>query len=616
MSTPSIPGIPGGIRGKATLGARWEHFRDLNNAAVTLLHQGRFAEATAQLEAAYRETLVADVDAAGLDARARVMSNLAGVSEGLGRIEESIQRAGEALGACEAVLSDVGDRYGTRAVMSGVLINRAQTFNQSGRLPQALADLDAALKLIGDNTSDDDRALEVNLHNTKTVTLMTAGRWEEAESEASRTLELSLEHLPELVGYAYGNLASIKQATADPDACLEFLHLSAEAHQALSNDASQAMATANLGRMAIRRGDVAGAEAMFTDAEDTFTRIGQPVRVAETRCSRGLLAMHNGDPTTAIQLLTDAAHTLKSAGSIESLAECHGHLGDVLAATGQFLQAEASYRRARHLYVGMGNHPLAARLDGLRAVARYLEASTLSVQQREATMREAMDLALPAALATDAIRHRFRPGPARERWVNTVAVPAMSFVFTLAVQLNDSALLWELMENAGATVSLQPVTVVNPIQARMNDALNTLTNDAITVAPSTTESDSETLPFSASAFLPDTDHSGMVRTARFALPPRLRITPDRASVLADWIDLAEQRYGFDVRSREEINSWLTDTSLMSTSITCWTGSTGPSNPPFKSKSSTPVTCTCRGGGNTRWASCAALSSHEPSSPTR
>lgn len=63
------------------------------------------------------------------------------------------------------------------------------------------------------------------------------------------------------------------------------------------------------------------------------------------------------------------------------------------------------------------------------------------------------------------------------------------------------------------------------------------------------------LPFTASALWAYAEETGEHPTPRLALPPRLRIDPDRPSVLSDWIDLAEQRYGFPVRAQETIDSW-------------------------------------------------------------
>lgn len=610
----SIPDVPLGVQGKATLGPRWQRFRELNNFAAGLLGQGRYVEALEPLEAAYRETLVDDVDIAGIDARARVLSNLSSTSENLGRIDESLRQAAEALEACDVVLAAAGDHYGTRAAKSAILINRAQTYHQIGRLAESLADIDDALELAAGNTAANDRLLTVNLYNTKTVTLTAMGRWEEAETQARLALDLALNDFPELVGYPYGNLASIKQATGDLSGSKEFLLLAAEAHQATGNHPSHAMATANLGRLAVRNGDFKEAATLFAQAEEAFTQIQQPIRVAEIRYSQGLLALQSGDFDTARRLLTDAVRRLEAAGISESLAECHGYLADMLAAAGDFPAADISYDRARNVYAAMGNPTQQARIDGLRAVSRFIRAATVPPDQREPLLLEALNLGLPAALATDAVRHRFSPGPARERWVTTVAAPIMSFSFALAVHLDDTALLWELIENTTATVNLTPQAAANPIEADLGRALTTLSSEEPQAAFAHLDLAAGRLPFAASAFLTESANNDMFPTPRFDLPPRLRIDPDRSSILSDWIDLAEQRYGIAIRSREEIDSWLTSNFHRSTSTICFAASMGPFSPPSRSRSSIQETCSSHGGGSMSWRRCVASSSHKHSWP--
>jgi hypothetical protein len=61
------------------------------------------------------------------------------------------------------------------------------------------------------------------------------------------------------------------------------------------------------------------------------------------------------------------------------------------------------------------------------------------------------------------------------------------------------------------------------------------------------------LSYTASALI--TGVSGDFPAARFALPPRLLVNPNRPSHLEPWIRETERRYGFPIRSDEVVRAW-------------------------------------------------------------
>jgi hypothetical protein len=157
-------------------------------------------------------------------------------------------------------------------------------------------------------------------------------------------------------------------------------------------------------------------------------------------------------------------------------------------------------------------------------------------------LQKALTLALPSALATDAIRHQFAPGHARERWAATVANPAMWHALNLAMMLQDGALISELLEHMSATVSLHA-----PADASMSEPF---LPEPLT--PQMFEGELE-LSYTASALI--TGLSGDFPAARFALPPRLLVNPNRPSHLEPWIQETERRYGFPIRSDDVVQAW-------------------------------------------------------------
>ncbi|WP_030158743.1 lipopolysaccharide assembly protein LapB [Glycomyces sp. NRRL B-16210] len=536
-----------GLRGAETTGPRWAEFRALNNAAARLINEGRNTEAVAKLQEAYEKTLVEDVDAAGLDGRARALANLAGLAENRGDPDEALRLTAEALNACEAAEADAGDRYGTRAVRASLLINRAQTLQLVGRLDEALADLDTALASIESSTAEKDNGvLNVMLHNTKTVLLIGLERWDEAEATAKRTLELATLHEPRLAGHPYSNLAVIAQSLNDHAAAIEYLRLAEQLHQ--GDPVSEALAVANQGRAALRIGDLATGDRLLAQAEQTFSEVEQPLRAAEIRYGRAYAALYSGDPARARELLVPAIAILRDAGHASILAEAQALLGDLYASEAKFDEAEAAYLESRATHEASGARYHLARIDMRRGYAITARRGlTVIAEDQYRLLRQAFDLALPAALATDAIRHQFASGRAREQWASTVAIPAMAHALHLATALHDAPLISELLEHMCATVSLHAPDGTQPFNPPLDEPTDA---DAPTLS---TPDDLRPLPFTASALV--TGISTDFPADRFALPPRLRVNPWRPSPLEPWIQETERRYGFAIRSDEMVHTW-------------------------------------------------------------
>jgi tetratricopeptide (TPR) repeat protein len=532
-----------GLHGKESTGPRWAHVRELNNTAAGLVGAGRTTEAAAKFEEAYRLTLVDDLDPAGYDVRARILGNLATTVEGLGDTAAALRYADEALTACANAEHDAGDRYGTVAVRTSVTIQRAQTYQLLGRFDEALADLDTALALnTGAEPSPDNLLLNFNLHNSRSVLLIGLERMEEAEAAARHTLELANQHYPRLAAHPYSNLGLIAQAHNDHDTAMSYLRLAEQIHTAAGDTVQAALAVANQGRIAARRGDGDAAERLLATAEQAFLDGEQPLRAAEIRFSRADVAARNGNPDLARSLLPQAIETLREAGHAVALADALGLQGDLLAADTGLEAAENAYLECRALYESMGARYHLARIDMRRAItiADAAEAATdPEVQQH--LLQVALYLSLPSALATDAIRHTYAPGQAREQWAATVAIPAMAHALHLVVALRDGALISELLEHMSATVSLHA-----PTQAARALAFEAF--DLPTPAPS-----ADRLSFAASAFVTGT--SADFPTPQFALPPRLRVNPNRPSALEPWIEETERRYGFAIRSDQVVDSW-------------------------------------------------------------
>jgi tetratricopeptide (TPR) repeat protein len=533
-----------GLHGKETTNPRWAPFKQLNNAAARLVHEGRTTEAAAMFEQAYRLTLVDDLDGAGYDARARVLGNLATLAENRGDTAAALRLAGEALDACASAERDAGDRFGTVAVRTSVLIQRSQTHQLLGRYDHALADLEAALALTADtDDNDDNRLVAFNLHNTRSVLLLHLEHLEAAEAAALHALDLATAHYPALAGHPYSNLAGIAQAHNDHDTAMAYLQLAEQIHTAAGDAAQAALAVANQGRVAGRQGDRDAAAVLLAKAEKAFLDGEQPLRAAEIRYSRAHVAFDSGATAEARALLPGAIATLREAGHVVVLAEALGLQGDMLAADADFAGAEEAFQEARALYEATGARYHLARLDMRRAFAAAAARDhTDDPDERQQLLQVALYFSLPSALATDAIRHQYTPGRARELWAATVAIPAMAHALHLAMELRDGALISELLEHMSSTVSLH---------AEGHGVAAVAAIDPIELPAPNFEADE--LAFAASAFV--TGASEDFPAPRFALPPRLRVNPNRESALEPWIIETERRYGFPIRSDQVVDAW-------------------------------------------------------------
>jgi hypothetical protein len=148
-------------------------------------------------------------------------------------------------------------------------------------------------------------------------------------------------------------------------------------------------------------------------------------------------------------------------------------------------------------------------------------------------------LALPAALAAEAVRQRFAHGPLRERWVALASAPATRSAFEAIAAVGDVELAAAYIDHIAATVSLHG-----------SEAVSVAREELVSLPPPPAVEETH-LPYAAS-FVAST---GGLPSVGFALPPRVRIDPAVASTLDAWIDVTEQRYGFPVRSSQVVASW-------------------------------------------------------------
>ncbi|WNV88384.1 hypothetical protein [Umezawaea sp. Da 62-37] len=507
--------------GQVGLSARWQHCVDLNAQGAGLAAAGdpRAAEV---FEAAYRETLVAQ-DFEALACRAAIAGNLAGVA---GTTEDALRWSTEAVDVARPVLAGFGDVHGISDVLVNALVTRAQHLRHTSRLTEALSDLDEALALAPDSAG---------ARSVRAAVLAAAGRFADAAAEADGALDLAYRTAPHLAASVHSTLAEIAGATGDAAGSAEHFGLVRDLSAATGDTASEAAALLSLARLAYLDSDNDRADALYTEAE---ARYGADRRVLAV-CLHGRAAVEigRGRPAEALRLL-DSAHDLRGdrPTPVELIAT-HQVRGGALEALGDFAAADARYAEAIAIGDRAGLWHVALGIAWWRADALVRWAST--VEDRAELCARALDLALPAALAAEAVRQRFTHGPLRERWVALAAAPATRSAFTAVAALGDVDLAAAYIDHLAATVSLRAEDV------------QPLARDELLFLPAPPNAVEAHLPYAASALAGPTADTA----ASFALPPRVRLDPAVPSTLDSWIDAAERRYGFPVRSAEAVASW-------------------------------------------------------------
>ncbi len=436
-------------------------------------------------------------DAEALDRAARAKADLAPLAAARGDLAGSIRLGDEAIELClraEFLARDAQPHPALRTadVRRGVLIMRAQHLQAAGRLTESLIDLDAAAAIGPFGDDDNARRLAFGWHNTRGVALLELGDWQAAADEFRAARDVALAHQPAWAVHAYANLGLVLQRTGDPAGGREQLRLARE----LATDAGTAAELdQTLARMAIGAGELDEAEQLLDRAERRLHSSGDLRRTARCRIDRARILLDRGRLRPARALARRVLADYTAWGDVDGQVEAHLVLADSYVLQGRLRRADGCFLAARALLAGRDlTHDL-ARIDVRRAQVAHLIAQQLpTAAQRDRLLAVALDLAVPAALATDALRYRLPPGPVRERWVAEVA-------------------------RAGLTVALQIVT--------------TQRQTAMAI---------ELLEFACSA-------------AEARLPARVRALPGGDAAFGVWIDEAERRYGVGVRAPEVIDAW-------------------------------------------------------------
>lgn len=501
------------------LGPEWLRFVELNTEGVVLLSAGDRVGAVVAFDAAYRETEGRD-DAEALVCRAGAAGNLAGIVE-----EDTVRWSTEAITAARSALELLGDRYGIATTLTNALISRASAHLAHTRLPEALDDADEALSVaVDDTTLATVRAIRARV-------LAIGGRYAEAAQEAQTALDLAYANAPAMAASIHMTLAEITSGTGDLPGAAEHLALARDLCAATGDVAGEGTAVLSAARLAYLASDNDRADALYDEAAALLTE--NPDLLAACLIGRAAVAVLRGRPAEALELVDQ----MGPAATPLALVAVHQVKGSAHETAGDFAAAEACYAEAAATCAEAGLWHVALGMAWWRADALIRRAADETGDERRAIAERALDLALPAALAAEAVRQRFPHGPLRERWVALASAPATRSAFLAIRAVADAPLAAAYIDHLAGAVSFDGGSA----QPVAREDLVSLPEPPVSEAH---------LPYAA-AGLP----SGFSAAVGFELPPRVRVDPGTPSALDSWLDVAEERYGFPVRSTQAVASW-------------------------------------------------------------
>ncbi|MDQ0642626.1 hypothetical protein [Microbacterium murale] len=548
MTDDDLRDGPRSVRGRVPTSEAWIPVRDRNNTAADLLNSGDNAEAARLLQEAIELTDDSD-DPEARDLRSRALLNLAAARSYEADLAEALRLAEESIRTASGVLDEIGDVRASRTVLVNAMLCRAQVLAQSDRLEGALAQADeAAAELAAHDDIHQPELLHFTMHDARAGILIMLGRLEDAEADARRSLDLALRIDATLTAGPYMNLGAIAQRTGDLHAAHEFIGLAAAAQQNDGDLITRQSAIENRARNAMQLKRLDEAADLFREAAALAKQAGLVTRLAA--CRMGVAAVHleSGNPALSAKVMRELIAELGTDGAAAERREAYGFLGDAESKRGKFALADEAYRTARDLSRSAHER---CRVDLRRAEMQAEWASfTPLPRKRMARLRTGLEMAIPVLLATEALRGGFRPGPIRERWSLQVAAPARELAFRLAVTLGDGQVLFELIENAAASATLQAEAIEAQLPSEDSEAA--AVTPVTTLSPEDDVAADVELPAAASGFVGAMSASSPVR---FAPPPRVVAMPGAEPALEKWIRIAEAEYGVTVRSETVVASW-------------------------------------------------------------
>ncbi|MGW2508248.1 tetratricopeptide repeat protein [Streptomyces scopuliridis] len=514
--------------------------------------------------------------------RTSALVNRASAADRLGDHPAAVASFREALGLCDRLAEAVrGDAAGTAVVVvlrAGVLVNLAQALQNTGDFDAAQTSLELARALLApvrpeDGTAADTAELLIGCLVALTALTIQREQWARAHELATESLEVVTLHHPGLTGRPLLNLATIHEATGRPDLAEDFAHQAVAAFLASDTPAGVAEARQSLAQTYLRSGRLDEAEELLTEGQGYFERTGMAAQSALGLDLLGLLAVLRGDPVRADELYVQSVARFEESGAVVSAAEVRVRLAAGLHAEGRYEESEAHISAALSVFAAAGLGLRCAQADffhatlledrlshGAGAGAGTGAGTGPGAVTDPALLGRALGLAVPAALAIDAVRFTLASGQQRERWNREFAAPAMRLAFRLAARAGAAELVSELIESQCAGTPLMDGSPdASAADGRAGDPSPApprfLGPSAFPDLPDPSAPGGQ--PGPTDTFRLGTALAGVAASAglRVSPPPRLALHPTGPVALDPYISHAETRYGGRIRETRVVPTW-------------------------------------------------------------
>ncbi|PKV78803.1 tetratricopeptide repeat protein [Nocardia fluminea] len=414
------------------------------------------------------------------------------------------------------------------------LVNLSQAFQHLGEFDAAQDVLEEARALLADGT--DQGQLRVACLLSLTAVALHRQQWARAGELAHESLGVTERFAPELAGHPLMNLAACSFETGRWDLAVDFARQAVAAFAAAGQAASVAESQQNLATMLVRAGHFDEAEEPLLASQEFFEAAELGHRAGIGSKTMGFLAERRADFDTARAYYERALDRFDATGAVVDAADVRLRLATVACAEGELAAAEKLLDAAFSVYAAQGLGMHCAQLDYWHADLLHASIEQ-AAQPNPDLLNRAVSLAVPAALAIDAVRHTLPNGNQREHWHRTVAEPAMRVAFRCAALAGNGQLVSDLIETqcAGTTLDVPAYTDVT---------VPSLEFELFDPAPA----EQITTPaLQLGAALAD-----VAAAAGIPVAPPPRLVDHGRIVLADFISHAEQRYGCPVRDTRVI----------------------------------------------------------------
>ncbi|MBU3062706.1 tetratricopeptide repeat protein [Nocardia sp. NEAU-G5] len=452
--------------------------------------------------------------------RLAAMVNAASMADGLGEHRRAVSWFRTALAEMPG---DAG------AMRPTALLNMSQALQHLGDLDGAQEALNRARSLLTDDPEQG--TLRVACLLSCTAVAIHRQHWVDAIDLATESLDTARYFAPHLAGHPLMNLAAAYFETGRGELALDFARQALDAFGAAQDANGVAETQQNLALMHIRSGRPQEAEPLLTASQAYFEGAGLGPRAGIGLKAQGFASEMRGAHARAYELYRRSLDQFTDSGAVLEAAEARIRVATVAFSLGRHDEAGRLFGESFRVFAdhGLGLH--CAQVDFWHA--RLLESTLDDSRPDPPRLVEALWLAVPSALAIDAVRHIFPGGEQRHRWHRELAEPAMRSAFRLAYRSGDARLVSDLIETqcAGATVKFTDQAPVGPA-------------DRWTALEPQEPPEALTGTLTMAAALAEVAAGEGVAIAP---PPRLRYEPGGRIVLEEYIAEAERRYGRRIR---------------------------------------------------------------------